>query len=289
LREVQDWIIRPQLKGVRDVAGVDAIGGYVKQYHVQPDPMKLVAYGLSFGDVIDALERNNVAPARDRSSTTASRIWCGPPGASSRSTRSSRSSSARKHGVTIHVATSVASEASVSDASCARFGQRNGEEAVVGTAIMLLGANSRTVAAAVDAKIPEIQRSLPADIAITTVLNRTKLVDATIATVAKNLLEGASARHRRLAPLAGQRARRADLRRGDSALDAHHGHRHGAEQGQRQPHVARRDRLRTDRRWRRDHRRELPPPTAPSANIAKVACSRSSERLHEVMVASKEM
>ncbi|HQX34501.1 MAG TPA: efflux RND transporter permease subunit, partial [Dokdonella sp.] len=55
LREVQDWIIRPQLKGVKDVAGVDAIGGYVKQYHVQPDPMKLVSYGLTFADVVEAL------------------------------------------------------------------------------------------------------------------------------------------------------------------------------------------------------------------------------------------
>ena len=57
----QDWIIRPQLKSVPDVAGVDAIGGYVKQYHVQPDPRKLVAYGLTFHDVIEALERNNVS------------------------------------------------------------------------------------------------------------------------------------------------------------------------------------------------------------------------------------
>src|SRR4030095_16561455 len=61
LRTVQDWIIRPQLKGVKDVAGVDAIGGYVKQYHVQPDPMKLVSYGFTFGDVIEALEKNNVS------------------------------------------------------------------------------------------------------------------------------------------------------------------------------------------------------------------------------------
>ena len=61
LRTVQDWIIRPQLKGLEGVAGVDAIGGYVKQYHVQPDPMKLVAYGLTFRDIIEALERNNVS------------------------------------------------------------------------------------------------------------------------------------------------------------------------------------------------------------------------------------
>ena len=58
---MQDWIIRPQLKGLEGVAGVDAIGGYVKQYHVQPDPMKLIAYGLTFQDIIEALERNNVS------------------------------------------------------------------------------------------------------------------------------------------------------------------------------------------------------------------------------------
>src|SRR5690606_28378454 len=61
LRTVQDWIIRPQLKGIEGVAGIDAIGGYVKQYHVQPDPMKLVSFGLTFGDVIEALERNNAS------------------------------------------------------------------------------------------------------------------------------------------------------------------------------------------------------------------------------------
>src|SRR4029077_13177490 len=55
------WIIRPQLKGVPGVAGIDAIGGWVKQYHVQPDPRRLVAYGLTFHDVIEALERNNVS------------------------------------------------------------------------------------------------------------------------------------------------------------------------------------------------------------------------------------
>src|SRR5262249_42904556 len=61
LRTVQDWIIRPQLKAVPGVAGIDAIGGYVKQYHVQPDPGLLVAYGLTFHDLLSALERNNLA------------------------------------------------------------------------------------------------------------------------------------------------------------------------------------------------------------------------------------
>ena len=61
LREVQDWLISMQLRTVPGIAGVDSIGGYVKQYHVQPEPMKLVSYGLTFSDVIEALERNNIS------------------------------------------------------------------------------------------------------------------------------------------------------------------------------------------------------------------------------------
>ncbi len=67
----------------------------------------------------------------------------------------------------------------------------NGHEAVLGTVLMLVGGNSRTVAAAVDAKINEINRTLPPDIHVRTVLNRTQLVDATEQTVVTNLLEGA--------------------------------------------------------------------------------------------------
>ncbi len=80
LRTVQDWIIRPQLKGVPGVAGVDAIGGYVKQYHVQPDPAKLIALGLSFGDIARAIEANNLS----RGATIIEQQrrglwWCAPP------------------------------------------------------------------------------------------------------------------------------------------------------------------------------------------------------------------
>src|SRR3546814_7137837 len=59
LRTIQDWIVSPQMKGVPGVAGIDTIGGHVKQYHVLPDPARLVAYGLTFSDLIEALERAN--------------------------------------------------------------------------------------------------------------------------------------------------------------------------------------------------------------------------------------
>ncbi len=189
LRTVQDWIIRPQLKGVKDVAGVDAIGGYVKQYHVQPDPMKLVAYGLTFSDVIESLERNNLsvgagyiehkgeyyvarAPGRIRNEDEIGNIVLGVQDGKPVYVR--------------HVAeVCLGKELRTGSAS------ENGHEVVVGTAFMLIGANSRTVSVGVDEKLSEINKSLPPGIRAKTVLNRTKLVDATIRTVATNLTEGA--------------------------------------------------------------------------------------------------
>ncbi|MCC7399126.1 MAG: efflux RND transporter permease subunit, partial [Planctomycetes bacterium] len=61
LRTLQDWFIRPQLRNITGVAGIDSNGGFAKQYHVQPDPSRLLSYGLTCSDLVDALERNNVA------------------------------------------------------------------------------------------------------------------------------------------------------------------------------------------------------------------------------------
>ncbi|MGN6505463.1 MAG: efflux RND transporter permease subunit [Tepidisphaeraceae bacterium] len=189
LREVQDWIIRPQLKGVKDVAGVDTIGGYLKQYHVQPDPMKLVSYGLGFHDVLDALERNNVSTGAG---------YVEHKGESYMVRATGRIETIEQIG-SIVVGTRRGTPIFVRDVADVLLGRElrtgsaseNGEEVVVGTAVMLLGANSRTVAAAVDTKMQAVNAALPPDIRAKTVLNRTKLVDATIQTVQKNLIEGA--------------------------------------------------------------------------------------------------
>ena len=192
LREVQDWVIRPQLKGVKDVAGVDAIGGYVKQYHVQPDPMKLVSYGLTFGDVIEALEKNNVSTGAGYIEHKGESYLVRATGRIESLEQIETIVVGTRNGVPIYVrdivplgGVGIGRELRTGSAS------ENGEEVVVGTAIMLIGANSRTVAAAVEEKMAEIQPSLPAGINAKTVLNRTKLVDATIRTVRNNLLEGA--------------------------------------------------------------------------------------------------
>jgi cobalt-zinc-cadmium resistance protein CzcA len=189
LREVQDWIIRPQLRGVAGVAGVEAIGGYVKQYHVQPDPMKLVSYGLTFGDVIEALERNNVSTGAGYLEHKGESYLVRATGRIETPQEIQRIAVGSRGGVPIY----VEDVASVGIGRELRTGSasENGEEVVVGTALMLIGANSRTVAAAVDEKMLEINRSLPPDIRAKTVINRTKLVNATIETVEKNLLEGA--------------------------------------------------------------------------------------------------
>jgi len=192
LREVQDWIVRPQLKGVKDVAGVEAIGGYIKQYHVQPDPMKLVSYGLTFHDVIEALERNNVSTGAGYIEHKGEAYVVRATGRIERQEQIESIVVGTRNGVPIYVSDIVAPDGvGVGREMRTGSASENGEEVVVATAIMLLGANSRTVAAAVDDKIREIQRSLPPGVHAKTVLNRTKLVDATIQTVQKNLLEGA--------------------------------------------------------------------------------------------------
>jgi cobalt-zinc-cadmium resistance protein CzcA len=189
LRTVQDWIVRPQVKSVTGVAGVDSIGGYVKQYQVQPDPAKLVSLGLSFADVVRAIEANNV-------SRGASVIERNGEGIAVRT-------GGRLEGLAdigeVVVSTRGAVPVRIRDVATIAIGgeirsgsaSENGHEVVVGTALMLIGSNSRTVATAVDTRINQVRRTLPPGIEIQTVLNRTQLVDSTVKTVATNLGEGA--------------------------------------------------------------------------------------------------
>lgn len=189
LRTVQDWIIRPQLKGIPGLAGVDSIGGYVRQYDVEPDPHKLIALNLSFSEIINALERNNLSIGAGyiEHNGEASLVKADGRLASMDEIRN------------IVVATRNSVPIPIKEIADVRIGKEmrtgsateNGREVVIGTAMMLIGANSRTVALAVDAKMQDINKTLPPDIKAKTVLNRTKLVDATIATVSKNLCEGA--------------------------------------------------------------------------------------------------
>ena len=189
LRTLQDWLIRPQLKAVAGVAGVDAIGGYVKQYHVQPDPRRLAAYGLTFQDLIEALERNNL-------STGAGYV---EHHGEAYIVRAAARLASVDELASIVVATRQGTPILIRNVASVGVGRElrtgsateDGAEVVLASALMLVGENSRTVAIAVDEKLKEIVRSLPPGVRTQTVLNRTALVDATIRTVEKNLLEGA--------------------------------------------------------------------------------------------------
>jgi cobalt-zinc-cadmium resistance protein CzcA len=189
LRTVQDWIIRPQVRNVPGIAGVDAIGGYTKQYVVQPDTARLIALGLSFSDLSTAIERNNV-------STGAGYVERGGEGLVVRSGGRVTSVAELEQVV---VATREGVPILLRDVGRVTIGQAqrtgsasgNGQEMVVGTALMLIRENSRLVAEAVHAKVNDLGRTLPRGIEATVVLDRGILVDATIKTVAKNLGEGA--------------------------------------------------------------------------------------------------
>jgi cobalt-zinc-cadmium resistance protein CzcA len=189
LRTVQDWIIRPQVRGVPGVAGVDAIGGWVKQYVVTPDPQQLVAYGLTFGDLLAALERNNVSTGAGWIEHNGEAHQVRATGRLQTPEELAGIAITERGGTPIRVRdvarVAVGPEPRTGSAS------ENGHDVVVGTALMLVGANSRTVAQAVDAKMAAVNATLPPGIRAKTVLNRTTLVDATIETVRTNLAEGA--------------------------------------------------------------------------------------------------
>ncbi|WP_158810910.1 efflux RND transporter permease subunit [Beijerinckia sp. L45] len=189
LRTVQDWIIKPQVKTVTGIAGVDGIGGYEKQYHVQPDPSKLIGLDLSFADVSAALEANNANRGAGYLEANGEGIVVRSAGRLESMAEIGDVVVATRRGVPIQVK-DVATIAIGRDLRTGSASE-NGKEAVIGTALMLIGGNSRTVATTVDDKIKLIAKALPPGVEIQTVLDRTRLVDATIHTVGKNLIEGA--------------------------------------------------------------------------------------------------
>lgn len=189
LRTIQDWIIKPQLKTVPGVAGIDSIGGYVKQYHVQPDPYKLIALGLSFTDIQEIVERNNLSLGAGYIEKNGESLTVRADGRTETIEQIQNIVVSSKNSTPVYLKDVASVE--IGRELRTGSGSENGSDAVVGTALMLIGSNSRIVADAVDQKFNEIVKTLPPGISAQTVLNRTKLVEATVKTVAKNLSEGA--------------------------------------------------------------------------------------------------
>lgn len=189
LREIQDWVIKPQLRNVPGVTEVNSIGGFVKEYQVAPIPEKLASYGLTLQDAVTALERNNNNVGAGYIERRGEQLLIRVPGQVGSIADIGNITLANVQGVPIRMrdigTIGIGRELRTGAAT------ENGREVVLGTAFMLVGENSRAVSRAVDKKIAQINRTLPDGVRAVTVYDRTVLVDKAINTVKKNLLEGA--------------------------------------------------------------------------------------------------
>lgn len=189
LRTLQDWVIRPQLRLVPGVTEINTIGGFEKQFHITPDPAHLLAYGLTFDDLVEAVEQNNANVGAGYIEKNGEQYLIRAPGQVGDIPTLGAVIVTHNDGIPIRL----------SDVAEIGFGKElrtgaatlDGEETVLGTAVMLLGGNSRTVSEAVAEKLIAINKTLPEGVIAEPVYNRTILVDKTISTVQTNLVEGA--------------------------------------------------------------------------------------------------
>jgi cobalt-zinc-cadmium resistance protein CzcA len=189
LRVLQDWVIQPRLERVKGVTEVNVNGGYQKQFHVQPDPAKLLNFGVSLSDLKQALMQNNDNRGAGYIERYGQQILVRSPG-------QLKSIDDIGQVVVKNIDDRPVLVKDVADVVIGKplrsgAGTRDGKETVVGTVMMLFGENSREVAATVTREMAEIQSSLPEGVILEAVYDRTTLVDKAVATVEKNLLEGA--------------------------------------------------------------------------------------------------
>ncbi|RJT21060.1 CusA/CzcA family heavy metal efflux RND transporter [Chakrabartia godavariana] len=189
LRTLNDWVVRPQMRTIPGVAEVNSIGGYARQYHVTPDAGRLAAIGLSLTDVVEALEANNANRGAGYVERAGEQILIRVPARASNEADISQIIVATRGGVPIR----ISDVADVVIGSELRTGAatQNGKEIVLGTIFMLTGENPRIVAQAASERLKQVQASLPAGVIAQPLYDRTELVDRTIGTVEKNLVEGA--------------------------------------------------------------------------------------------------
>ena len=189
LRTLHDWVVRPQMRNVPGVAEVNTVGGYTKQYHVTPNAEQLAALEISLSDVVDALESNNANAGAGYVERAGEQVLIRVPGRAESETDLSQIIVANRGGVPIR----VGDIAEVVIGSELRTGAatENGKEIVLGTIYMLTGSNPRIVAQAAAERLETVNKSLPSGIIAQPLYDRTELVERTIATVEKNLAEGA--------------------------------------------------------------------------------------------------
>ncbi len=189
LRTIQDWIIRPQLVKVPGVTEINSLGGYEREYQVAPDPAKLLAFKITVDDLITALERNNRNAGAGYIERNGEQWLVRSPGQLKDLEEIRQVVITKRDDAPVR----IGDVADVFYGKQLRTGAatQNGQETVLGTAFMLLGENSRVVAKEVGDRLEQVNNSLPAGIIAEAVYDRTGLVDKAIATVQKNLFEGA--------------------------------------------------------------------------------------------------
>jgi len=189
LRTAHDWIIRPQLLRVPGVVEINPIGGFKKEILVAPDPAKLLAYGLGYEDVVNALEQNNANRGAGFIEHNGAQWLMRVPGQAETMDDLGAIVIEENDGLPVR----IRDIGTVGLGKEMRSGAatQNGHEVVMSTVFMLIGENSRTVSKRVAEKLEEVKSTLPPGITATAVYDRTALVDKTLATVRKNLVEGA--------------------------------------------------------------------------------------------------
>jgi len=189
LRTLQDWVVRPQMRHLKGVTEVNTVGGYVRQFHITPDPRKLQAYELTMQDVMEAVARSNANVGAGYIEKSGEQYLVRVPGQVADMDGLRKIVGANREGLPLR----VGDLADVHEGTELRTGAatKDGKEVVLGTAFMLIGENSREVAQRTAAKLKEIDETLPEGVRAHAVYDRTELVDRTIETVKKNLLEGA--------------------------------------------------------------------------------------------------
>lgn len=191
LRSLQDWYIKPRLLTVKGVTEVNTIGGYEKQFFIQPDIKKMSKYGLHFEDIENAIESTNLNVGGGYIQQTGEQLLV-------RGVGLLQSFDDIKKVVVKRL--SDYQVIKVSDIAEVKFDKQirtgaatvNGEESIIGTAFMLLGENSRTVSVGVDNKLKEIGKDLPDWVKLDVLYDRSDMVDATLGTVEHNLFMGAA-------------------------------------------------------------------------------------------------
>ena len=190
VREIHDWVIKPELRKVRGVAEINAWGGFVKQFHVVVDPMRLASHGLELSGLEEALRRGNRAVGGGQVTTAGETVLVQAAALAQSAEEIGRMVVAVRGGAAV----TVADVAEVREGAEIRRGaaSANGRgEVLLGLGFMLMGENSHAVTRALKQRLEEVRRFLPEDILVETFYDRTELVDQVIHTIRENLMAGA--------------------------------------------------------------------------------------------------